>query len=70
MAVDNIELDFEQEALHQIAKNAIRNNTGARGLRNQLEKTLLSVMFEKPNQTNKYKKEKIIITDKDIQEAV
>lgn len=70
MAVDNIELDFEQEALHQIAKNAIQNNTGARGLRNQLEKTLLNVMFEKPNQTNKYKKEKIIITDKDIQEAV
>lgn len=69
MAIDNIELKFEEAALRKIARNAIKNNTGARGLRNQLEKSLLNIMFDKPSQIINNKKETILITDKDIQRA-
>lgn len=48
MAYDNIALTFEQEALEAIAKKAIINKTGARGLRAILESILSKSMFELP----------------------
>lgn len=45
---DGIELEFEQEALEEVARTAISKKTGARGLRSILEQTMLDVMYEIP----------------------
>tara|TARA_B110000967_G_scaffold33617_1_gene32317 strand:- start:1751 stop:3004 length:1254 start_codon:yes stop_codon:yes gene_type:complete len=49
---ENVELDFKEEALNEIAKKAIRKKTGARGLRSILESILLKTMFELPELEN------------------
>ncbi|GGA86070.1 ATP-dependent protease ATP-binding subunit ClpX [Ornithinibacillus halotolerans] len=47
--MDNVELEFEDEALVEIAKKAIERKTGARGLRSIIESIMLEVMFELPS---------------------
>ncbi len=47
--LDNVELEFESEALDAIAELAMKRGTGARGLRAILESTLLLVMYEVPS---------------------
>lgn len=49
---DGIELDFEPDALRAIAKKAIENKTGARGLRSIVESTLREIMFTAPSDTS------------------
>ena len=46
---DGIELEFEEDALLEVAKTAIKKKTGARGLRSILEQTMLDVMYEIPS---------------------
>ncbi len=46
---ENVELDFKDEAISEIAKKAISKKTGARGLRSILENILLKTMFELPD---------------------
>jgi ATP-dependent Clp protease ATP-binding subunit ClpX len=48
-AIDEANLIFEKEAIEEIASEAIRQKTGARGLRTIVEKMLMDVMFEIPN---------------------
>lgn len=48
-AIDNAELVFESEAIEEIANEAIRQKTGARGLRTIVEKMLMDTMFEIPD---------------------
>ncbi|MDG2218133.1 MAG: ATP-dependent Clp protease ATP-binding subunit ClpX [Acidimicrobiales bacterium] len=45
---ENVELDFTPDALDSIAEEAIKRNTGARGLRAILEETLLETMYDVP----------------------
>ena len=45
---DGLELEFEVDALREVAKTAIKKKTGARGLRSILEQTMLDVMYEIP----------------------
>ncbi|MEX0799336.1 MAG: ATP-dependent Clp protease ATP-binding subunit ClpX [Bacteriovoracaceae bacterium] len=45
---DGLELEFEEDALIEVAKTAIKKKTGARGLRSILEQTMLDVMYEIP----------------------
>lgn len=52
---DNIELEFEKEALQEVARIAIERKTGARGLRSILEQTMLDVMYELPSNDKIYK---------------
>lgn len=47
--IDNVDLSFRKEALTEIAKQAIKRKTGARGLRSILENILLNTMFELPD---------------------
>lgn len=47
--MDNVKLEFEQGALEAIAREAIKRNTGARGLRAIIEGVMLDVMFEVPS---------------------
>ena len=49
MAMDGIELKFEKGALEAIAKEAIKNETGARGLRTILERIMRDPMYEIPS---------------------
>ncbi len=46
---ENVELEFLDEAISEIAKKAISKKTGARGLRSILENILLKTMFELPD---------------------
>ena len=46
--LDGVALRFENEALRAVAEKAIENKTGARGLRNVLEKVMLDIMYELP----------------------
>lgn len=50
--MEDVELDFTQEALVAIAQKAIKRKTGARGLRTILEELLLDVMYDIPSQDN------------------
>ncbi|MXX54101.1 MAG: AAA domain-containing protein, partial [Dehalococcoidia bacterium] len=47
-AIDELELVFTDDALEAAAEQAIRQKSGARGLRTILEQTLLDVMYELP----------------------
>lgn len=49
MAMDNIKLTFEQEAIVEIAKITLQQQTGARGLRGIIAKIMKKVMFEAPD---------------------
>ena len=46
--LDGVTLHFEEEAMRAVAEKAIENKTGARGLRNVLEKVMLDIMYELP----------------------
>ncbi|BDD42574.1 ATP-dependent Clp protease ATP-binding subunit ClpX [Streptococcus ruminantium] len=50
LSYDDVELEFDEDALEEIAKKAIERKTGARGLRSIIEETMLDVMFEVPGQ--------------------
>ena len=47
--LDEVELEFSNEALQVVSDLAIKRGTGARGLRAIMEETLLSVMYEVPS---------------------
>ncbi|SFD58664.1 ATP-dependent Clp protease ATP-binding subunit ClpX [Lentibacillus persicus] len=61
--IDNVELEFEEEALRGIAHKAIERKTGARGLRSIIESIMLDVMFELPSREDI---EKCIITKETV----
>ncbi|MCS4473949.1 ATP-dependent Clp protease ATP-binding subunit ClpX [Clostridium botulinum] len=50
--LDDVELEFNQEALKEIADEAINRNTGARGLRAIIEDMMREIMFDIPSQEN------------------
>lgn len=52
LAMDGVELAFEDEATKAIAKEAMKRQTGARALRSIVEEMMLEVMFELPSQTD------------------
>ena len=70
LSYDDVELEFDDEALQEIANKAIERKTGARGLRSIIEETMLDVMFEVPSQENvklvRITKEAVDGTDKPI----
>ncbi len=47
--MDNIQLEFEEEAIKEIAREAYRRKTGARALRGIIEELMLDVMYELPS---------------------
>ena len=60
-ALDDAELEFEKDALEEVADMAIKRGTGARGLRAILEEAMVDIMFDLPE----YRGYKIVIT-KDV----
>ncbi len=47
--IDDVELEFTDEAFSEIAKSALEKKTGARGLRAIMEKVLLPIMYTAPS---------------------
>ncbi|MFD2618127.1 ATP-dependent protease ATP-binding subunit ClpX [Terrilactibacillus laevilacticus] len=60
LELDNVELEFTDEALKTIAQHAIERKTGARGLRSIIEGIMLDVMYDLPSRDDI---EKCIITE-------
>ncbi len=50
--MDNVEIEFDDEAIEAIAQKAIERKTGARGLRTIIEGLILDVMYEVPSDEN------------------
>ncbi|NWN95873.1 MAG: ATP-dependent Clp protease ATP-binding subunit ClpX, partial [Bacillus sp. (in: Bacteria)] len=63
LELDHVELEFEQDALKEIAKKAIERKTGARGLRSIIEGIMLDVMFDLPSREDI---EKCIVTKESV----
>ncbi len=57
--IEDVELEFEDDALREIAKKAIDRNTGARGLRSIVENIMMDTMYEIPSEENV---EKVVVT--------
>ncbi|QKS71886.1 ATP-dependent protease ATP-binding subunit ClpX [Paenalkalicoccus suaedae] len=63
--LDDVELEFTDEALREVAKLAIERKTGARGLRSIIESMMLDVMYELPSRDDI---SKCIITDETVRD--
>jgi ATP-dependent Clp protease ATP-binding subunit ClpX len=50
--MDGVKLKFSQGALRAVAREALKRNAGARGLRAIMEKSMLDIMYEVPSQTD------------------
>ncbi|WP_080146348.1 ATP-dependent Clp protease ATP-binding subunit ClpX [Marinilactibacillus piezotolerans] len=64
MQLDNIELEFDEEALREIGRKAIERDTGARGLRSIIESIMMEVMFEVPSRDDI---KKVVITKEAVE---
>lgn len=61
--MDDVKLEFEQEALVAVAKLAIERGTGARGLRSIVEDVMMDIMFDIPSRTDI---ELVVVTEESI----
>ncbi len=50
LALDNVALEFDEDALREMVRIARKRRTGARGLRSVMEETMLSIMYQLPSQ--------------------
>lgn len=64
LAIDDVELNFEKDAIGAIADVAIKQKTGARGLRSIVENLLMDVMYDAPSIPGK---KEVIVTKKDVE---
>ena len=55
MRMDGVKLEVKEDALIEIAKLAVSQNTGARGLRSIIEESLMDLMYKVPDQKDLYK---------------
>lgn len=65
--LDNVELEFEDAALKQIANEAIKRETGARGLRSIIEEIMKDIMFDIPSKDDI---SKVIIKESTITDKI
>ena len=65
LAMDDVELEFEEGALTAIAEEALKRNAGARGLRAIIESIMRNVMYEVPSRDDVVK---CIVTEETVRE--
>ena len=65
LAMDGVELEFEDGALTAIAEEALKRNAGARGLRAIIESIMRNVMYEVPSRDDVVK---CIVTEETVRE--
>lgn len=61
--LDDVDLEFTDDSLREIAKMAIERETGARGLRSIIESVMLNIMFEIPSRDDV---DKVVITKETV----
>ena len=66
MAIDDVKLEFTEEAINAIADTAIKQKTGARGLRAIVEKLMIDIMFEIPSMEGS---KRVIITQDVVEKS-
>ena len=66
LAMDNVTLEFEEEALRAVAQKAIERKTGARSLKGIIEDVMLDIMYDIPQSEEK---RKVIITKACIEDG-
>ncbi|UXR90009.1 ATP-dependent Clp protease ATP-binding subunit ClpX [Staphylococcus epidermidis] len=67
LELDNVELEFSEEALSAISEKAIERKTGARGLRSIIEEALIDIMYDVPSSENV---SKVVITEQTLNEEI
>ncbi|TJY41466.1 ATP-dependent protease ATP-binding subunit ClpX [Cohnella pontilimi] len=67
LEMDNVKLEFDRGALEEIAREAIKRNTGARGLRAIIEGIMLDVMYEVPSRDDVVN---CLVTEKVVKEKM
>ena len=67
LELDNVDLEFSEEALSAISEKAIERKTGARGLRSIIEEALIDIMYDVPSSENV---SKVVITEQTINEEI
>ena len=65
--LDGVELEFTDEALGEIADQALKRGTGARGLRAILEEVLLNVMYDVPSRSDVAR---VVVTEEPVRDNV
>lgn len=67
LALDNVELEFTEEALAVVSEKAIERKTGARGLRSIIEESLIDIMYDVPSTSDVAK---VVVTAQTINEEI
>lgn len=65
--LDNVELEFTEEALAAVSEKAIERKTGARGLRSIIEESLIDIMYDVPSSSDVAK---VVVTAQTINEEI
>ncbi|MFM7597754.1 MAG: ATP-dependent Clp protease ATP-binding subunit ClpX [Actinomycetota bacterium] len=65
--LDGVELEFDEGALGEIADQALKRGTGARGLRAILEEVLLNVMYDVPSRSDVAR---VVVTEETVRDNV
>ena len=65
LELDDVELQFDENALTAISELAIERKTGARGLRSIIEEALIDIMFDIPSSNDV---SKVVITEDTIRD--
>ncbi len=65
--MENAELEFTDDALHALAKQALKHDTGARALRSKAEELMIDLMYQLPEEP---KPAKYVITKDIVERAV
>ncbi|GHV21718.1 ATP-dependent Clp protease ATP-binding subunit ClpX [Spirochaetia bacterium] len=66
LAMDDVKLEFTEEAVNSIAATAIKQKTGARGLRAIVERLMTDIMFELPSQEGS---KRVVITQDTVEKS-
>jgi ATP-dependent Clp protease ATP-binding subunit ClpX len=66
MAYDDVELEFTSDAVTSIAETAIKQKTGARGLRAIVERLMTDIMFEIPSRPNI---QRVVVTKDSVEKS-
>jgi ATP-dependent Clp protease ATP-binding subunit ClpX len=65
--MDGVDLQFEDDALKELAAMALKRKTGARGLRAEMERLMTDIMYEAPGNE---KMKKVVVDSKMIKERL
>ncbi len=66
MKLDDVELEFQENAIEEIARKAVKRKTGARGLRSIVEELMIDIMYDIPSIEGK---KKVVVTKEVVEKS-